>query len=94
MESDSAMKRAGDIFTVYMGPHDLIVNMGVHFMEDTMAERMLEAICHIEAYLRKAYPEINCVSMEARALPGKVTVDCMKKPEDWQDSVEKQGNTW
>ncbi|MGB9175842.1 MAG: hypothetical protein WCB46_03795 [Methanoregula sp.] len=37
-------------------------------MEDITAERMLEAIRHTEAYLRKAYPEINCVSIEARAL--------------------------
>ena len=29
VESDPAVERAGDILTMYMGPHDLLVNMGV-----------------------------------------------------------------
>ena len=40
VESDPAVDRAGDILTMYMGPHDLLVNMGVCFVPGTTAEQM------------------------------------------------------
>jgi cation diffusion facilitator family transporter len=69
VESDPAVERAGDILTMYMGPHDLLVNMGVCFVAGTTAEEMHEAIQRIEADLQKAYPETNRVYIEAESLP-------------------------
>lgn len=69
VESDPAVERAGDILTMYMGPHDLLVNMGVCFVAGTTAEQMHEAIRRIEADLRSAYPETNRVYIEAESLP-------------------------
>jgi divalent metal cation (Fe/Co/Zn/Cd) transporter len=69
VESDPAVERAGDILTMYMGPHDLLVNMGVCFTPGTTAEQMHEAIHRIEADLRSAYPETNRVYIEAESLP-------------------------
>ncbi len=69
VESDPAVERAGDILTMYMGPHDLLVNMGVCFVAGTTAEQMHEAIRRIEADLRGAYPETNRVYIEAESLP-------------------------
>ena len=69
VESDPAVRRAGDILTMYMGPTDLLVNMGVCFMEGTTAEQMHESIRRIEADLHGAYPEINRVYIEAESLP-------------------------
>jgi divalent metal cation (Fe/Co/Zn/Cd) transporter len=63
------VEKAGDILTMYMGPHDLLVNMGVCFIAGTTAEEMHEAIRHIEADLQKAYPETNRVYIEAESLP-------------------------
>ncbi|MDD1677893.1 MAG: cation diffusion facilitator family transporter [Methanomicrobiales archaeon] len=69
VESDPAVERAGDILTMYMGPHDLLVNMGVCFVAGTTAEQMHEAIRRIEADLRTTHPETNRVYIEAESLP-------------------------
>lgn len=69
VESDPAVQSAGDILTMYMGPHDLLVNMGVCFEPGTTAEQMHEAIGRIESGLRSAYPETNRVYIEAESLP-------------------------
>ena len=74
VESDPAVDRAGDILTMYMGPHDLLVNMGVSFAAGTTAEQMHEAIRRIEADLRSAYPETNRVYIEAESLPAEADV--------------------
>jgi len=74
VEADPAVERAGDILTMYMGPHDLLVNMGVCFAAGTTAEQMHEAIRRIEADLRSAYSETNRVYIEAESLPAEADV--------------------
>ena len=69
VESDPAVESAGDILTMYMGTHDLLVNMGVRFAAGTTAEQMHEAIRRIEADLLSAYPETKRVYIEAESLP-------------------------
>jgi cation diffusion facilitator family transporter len=69
VESDPAVERACDILTMYMGPHDLLMNMGVCFVAGTTAEQMHEAIHRIEADLTSAYPETKRVYIEAESLP-------------------------
>jgi cation diffusion facilitator family transporter len=68
VESDPVVERAGDILTMYMGPHDLIVNMGVCFVAGTTDEQIHESIHRIEADLFAAYPEIKRVYIEAESL--------------------------
>ncbi len=80
VESDPAVERAGDILTMYLGPHYLLVNMGVCFVPGTTAEQMHEAIRRIEADLHGAYPETNRVYIEAESLPAVATEACLKKP--------------
>lgn len=69
VESDAAVDRAGDILTMYMGPHELLVNLGVSFRPGTTAEAMHEAIARIETDLRGSYPECTRVYIEAESLP-------------------------
>ena len=68
VDSDVAVEKAGDILTMYMGPHDLIVNMGVCFVEGTTDQQMHDSIHRFEAHLTKAYPEIKRVYIEAETL--------------------------
>ena len=82
VESDPAVERPGDILTMYMGPHDLLVNMGVCFVAGTTAEEMHEAIHRIEADLQGAYPEIRRVYIEAESLPIEATAECPAPPAD------------
>ncbi len=69
VESDPAIERVGDILTMYMGPHNLIINMGVCFAEGTKDEQIHEAIRRIEADLRSTYPEAERIYIEAESLP-------------------------
>lgn len=81
VESDPAVDRAGDILTMYMGPQDLLVNMGVCFVAGTRAEEMHEAIRRIEADLKSAYPEVNRVYIEAESLPAGPAAGCPSGPD-------------
>ena len=74
VESDPAVEKAGDILTMYMGPHDLLVNMGVCFVAGTTAEQMHESIRRIEADLHRAYPETKRVYIEAESLPARSVI--------------------
>ena len=49
VESDPSVERAVDILTMYIGPHDLLVNTRVWFAAGTTAEQMHEAIRRIGA---------------------------------------------
>ncbi len=89
VESDPSVERAGDILTMYMGSHDLLVNMGVCFVAGTTAEQMHEAIRRIESDLCSAYPEINRVYIEAESLPVEGKEYCPEKPADRQDALGK-----
>jgi cation diffusion facilitator family transporter len=76
VESDPAIARSGDILTMYMGPRDLLVNMGVCFVPGTTAEQMHESIRRVETDLQGAYPAINRVYIEAESLPAVATTEC------------------
>ena len=69
VESDPAVDRAGDILTMYMGPYELLVNLGVGFKTGLTTDEMHESIRRIEADLRDAYPECTRVYIEAESLP-------------------------
>jgi len=75
VEADDAVDSAGDILTMYMGPRDLLVNLGVGFKPGTTAEEMHEAIRRIEAALSTAYPECVKVYIEAESLPALAAAD-------------------
>lgn len=69
VEADPAVERAGDILTMYMGPHDLLINLGAQFKPGVDAVAMHAAIHRIEADLARAYPESTRVYIEAESLP-------------------------
>ncbi len=71
VESDPAVERAAEILTMYMGPRDLLVNLGVSFKKGITAGQMHEAIHRIEGNIEGAYPEITRVYIETESLPAK-----------------------
>ena len=56
---------------MYMGPHDLLENLGVSFKNPISAEQMHEAIHRIEKNIQGAYPECTRIYIEAESLAGK-----------------------
>lgn len=71
VESDPSVERAAEILTMYIGPHYLLVNLGVSFKKGTSARQMFEAIHRIESNIQGAYPECMRVYIEAESLPEK-----------------------
>lgn len=65
---DPDVENTRDILTMYMGPDDVLVNMGVVFRTDISAEHMHDAIHRIEQNLQNAYPQIKRVYIEAESL--------------------------
>ncbi len=72
VEADEAVDEAGDILTMYVGPHELVVNLGVRFARGTSLDSMHAAIGRIEAVLEGTYPQHLHVYIEAQSLPGVV----------------------
>lgn len=68
IEADPAVSGVGDILTMYMGPHELLVNLGVQFEPGTSVEESREAIGRIEADIAGAYPECTRIYIEAESL--------------------------
>ncbi|MDI6691887.1 MAG: cation diffusion facilitator family transporter [Anaerosomatales bacterium] len=69
IEADDAVVRVTDLLTMYMGPHDLLVNVGVEFRRGVHAETVHAAIHRIEERLRAEHPEIRRVYVEVESLP-------------------------
>jgi cation diffusion facilitator family transporter len=72
VESEPAVERAAEILTMYMGPHDLLLNLGVSFKKGITAEQMHEAIHRIESNIQSAYPECKRIYIETESLATKV----------------------
>ncbi|MBN2247523.1 MAG: cation transporter [Coriobacteriia bacterium] len=66
--ADPAVSGVGDILTMYMGPYELLVNLGVRFAPGTSIEETHEAIQRIEAELSAAYPQCTRIYIEAESL--------------------------
>ena len=71
VESDPVVEEAGDILTMYMGPNDLLVDLGVGFKPGTSDKQMHEAIQRIEKNIRSAYPECIRIYIEAESIAPK-----------------------
>jgi cation diffusion facilitator family transporter len=68
VESEPVVDHAADILTMYMGPYDLLVNIGVYFKKGTTAEQMRQAINSIESKIQATYPLHMRIYIEAESL--------------------------
>lgn len=68
VEADADVDRAGRILTMYMGPHDLLVNLEVVFTPGLPAERIHAAIHRIERGIDERYPDVTRVYIEVESL--------------------------
>jgi cation diffusion facilitator family transporter len=68
VEADEATERAGRILTMYMGPSELVVNLGVVFKRGLHASGIHDAIHRIESEITAAHPECTRVYIEVESL--------------------------
>jgi cation diffusion facilitator family transporter len=72
-ESDPSVERVAEILTMYMGPYEVLVNLGVVFKPGTTAEQTHEAIHRIERDVQGTYPECTRLYFEAESLSERAT---------------------
>lgn len=70
VEADDAVERAGDILTMYMGPHALLVNLEVVFKSSLRAEAIHDATHRIEREIVAVHPQVTRVYIEVQSLAG------------------------
>jgi cation diffusion facilitator family transporter len=68
VEADGDVKQAGDILTMYIGPDNLLVNLGVQFKPGTPDAGIHASIRRIETAVSKAHPECKRVYIEAESI--------------------------
>jgi cation diffusion facilitator family transporter len=82
VESDPDVERAGNILTMYLGPDNLLVNLGARFRAGLPAEGIHEAIRRIESAVSKAHPECRRVYIEAESIPNPAAGSDAPLPDD------------
>ncbi|MBN2405948.1 MAG: cation transporter [Coriobacteriia bacterium] len=70
VEADEGVERAGEILTMYMGPHALLVNLEVVFKDTLSAEEIHDAIHRVETGITAKHPDVSRVYIEVQSLAG------------------------
>lgn len=67
---DPAVRRVGDVLTMYLGPNEILLNIDIGFDPALGARELTEAIDRIEGEIRRAHAEIRRIFVEARSIRG------------------------
>jgi cation diffusion facilitator family transporter len=68
IEAENAVSAVGKLRTMYLGPHDLLLNLDVAFRKGLPAEEIHIAVGRIEDALKGAYPEVGQIYIEVDSL--------------------------
>jgi divalent metal cation (Fe/Co/Zn/Cd) transporter len=78
-ESHAQVEKVIELLTMYFGPNEVLLNMDLKFKAALTAQDIVSAVDQLEASLRREFPEIHRISIEARsfrstppAVPGAV----------------------
>lgn len=69
--SDPDVAKVGQLFTMYLGPEEVMLVMEIHF-RDTAATDVRAAVLRIKGAIQEKYPRIRRVSFDAASLAGAV----------------------
>lgn len=68
VQEDPAVVDCGQVLSMYMGPSQLLIMIDANFRRDCSADEVLDAIDHIEARIRDAFPGATRVFIENESL--------------------------
>jgi cation diffusion facilitator family transporter len=69
--ADSMVLNVGELLTMQLGPHDVLVNIEVNFRPGLTVAQLDEALDRVEASIRDAERDVTRVFLEAGSLRGK-----------------------
>ena len=67
-EADPAVEQVARALTMYFGPHDVLLALDLHFRKDLTSGELETAVDRLEVSIRKAYPDIKHIFIEAESL--------------------------
>lgn len=65
---EARVKRPLDVLTMHMGPDDVLLNLSVEFQDSLNARDVEDAVCALETRIRRDYPIIRRIFVEAESL--------------------------
>ncbi|GAA4841022.1 cation diffusion facilitator family transporter [Algivirga pacifica] len=68
LEMDSRVEQHRAPLSMYLGPHQVLLNLDVDFRDELTAKEVEEAIDELEMNIKKAIPEVNRIYIEAERL--------------------------
>ncbi len=68
IESNLHVIECGRVLSMYLGPHDLLLNIDVTFDRNITRDQTLDAVDDIEAAIVSAYPDVTRVFIEPESL--------------------------
>lgn len=67
-ESDPAVDRVDNPLTMHLGPHQILVNLGIKFRAGLNIKEVEESVARIEANIKSRVPDVQHVFIEAESL--------------------------
>jgi cation diffusion facilitator family transporter len=66
-EKDHAVLRANGVFTVHMGPREVVAELSLEFRPEVSAAEVEDAVERIEAHIREQHPEVSMLFIKPQA---------------------------
>ncbi len=66
--SISRVRNCGNLLTMHMGPHEILVNIEVEFADNLSTDEIEQTVGQIEIRIKKAVPSVKKIYIEANAL--------------------------
>ena len=70
LDAEPEVRRVHEALTMHLGPRDVLLNLSLDFDDSLSAADVEAAIAGIDARIRRAYPEITRIFVEARSRQG------------------------
>ncbi len=69
-EAESVVEHVAPPMTMYLGPHEVLLNLDIQFQQGTSAEQVEAAVDRLESTIRERHPAIKRIYIEAESLTG------------------------
>ncbi len=70
VDADPRIKQTNEILTMHLGPTEVLLNLSLDFTGDIDADTLEAAISELEIEIKRRFPEINRIFIEAQSVAG------------------------
>ena len=70
VDADPRITQTNEILTMHLGPTEVLLNLSLKFSGDIDADTLEDAISELEIAIKRRFPEINRIFIEAQSVAG------------------------